>query len=211
VNSPPLDKVWKKVLQLSLDDQNALRRLLAQEANRRISETVLSERTRYIEAERWCPRCGGEDVVRHGRDARGAMRWRCRDPICGRTFGPRTGTHIARLRHPEKWARFVDLMTRLAPQLLTDGMMKGRGEDDVAETVQLLASKDRFFSHGSVIDHLEAEQLGLSVHYLPESSKLLRRIWLLYCMYAYDVQRSGAIKVFEGRSRSISIMPPPVA
>lgn len=97
---------------------------------------------------------------------------------------------------------------RLATSVLETGMMKGKTKQEIDHTVQMLASKDMFFSHGSVIDHHEASQLGLKVTYLPDSDELWQRIWLLYCMYAHDVQQVGAVKVFEGRSRSMSVLPP---
>lgn len=97
---------------------------------------------------------------------------------------------------------------RLATEVLTSGMMSGKPHDAIERTVQMLATKDVFFSHGSVIDHHEAEALGLKVKYLPEADELWQRIWLLYCMYAHDVQRIGAVKVFEGRSRSMAVLPP---
>jgi len=85
--------------------------------------------------------------------------------------------------------------------------MKGKSQKEVEKTVQMLASKDMFFSHGSVIDHKEAGNLGLVVRFLSEKDELWQKIWLLYCMYAHDTQLSNAIKVFEGNSRSMSVLP----
>lgn len=96
---------------------------------------------------------------------------------------------------------------KLAKDLLTTGMMSGRLEADIDATVRSLASKNTYFSHGSVIDHTEAEEIGLNVDYRPHSDELWQRIWLLYSMYAHDVQQGGIVKVFEGNARSISITP----
>jgi hypothetical protein len=101
----------------------------------------------------------------------------------------------------------ISQTNRLATTLLTDGMMKGRTSDEIKKTVEILASRDYFFSHGSVIDHLEASGLGLNVLYLPNDDELWQRIWLLYNMYAHDVRSSGAVKVYEGRARSATILP----
>ena len=95
----------------------------------------------------------------------------------------------------------------LATRLLKNGMMKGRTDEEIAETVQCLASRDKFFSHGSAIDHIEAGKLGLNVNFLQADDEYWKRVWLLYCMYAHDVQKSGAVKIFEGRSRSLSVAP----
>jgi hypothetical protein len=95
----------------------------------------------------------------------------------------------------------------LATKLLSTGMMKGKPPAEIQATVQSLASKDKFFSHGSTIDHLEAARLGLNVRYLPAEDAFWQRIWLLYSMYSYDTAKGGIVKVFEGRARSMSVLP----
>lgn len=93
----------------------------------------------------------------------------------------------------------------LATKLLSAGMMKTRTPQEIEATVQCLASKDVFFSHGSAIDHSEASRLGLNVRYLTADDQLWQRVWLLYCMYAHDAAQAGVIKFFEGRHRSLAI------
>ncbi|WP_160123546.1 SDH family Clp fold serine proteinase [Rhodovarius lipocyclicus] len=93
----------------------------------------------------------------------------------------------------------------LAKRLLETGMMKGRSEQDVSVTIKALSGRDRFPSHGSVVDYREAIQLGLNVKYLNHGDPVWDRIWLLYCMYDFDCRKMGYLKVFEGRSRSIAI------
>ncbi|MCY4143897.1 MAG: IS1595 family transposase [Gammaproteobacteria bacterium] len=62
---------------------------------------------------RRCPHCGKDKAFRHGRDSRGAQRFRCR-PVsqggCGRIFNGRTGTPFARMRKPEKWSIFLEAL-----------------------------------------------------------------------------------------------------
>jgi hypothetical protein len=107
-----------------------------------------------------------------------------------------------------KLAIYAILQTKsLARRLLSQGMMKGRDQGDIEKTVQCLASKDQFFSHGSTIDHLEAAALGLKVQFLTSDDLLWQRIWLLYCMYAHDVAKNGVVKIFESRSKSLSVSP----
>jgi len=101
----------------------------------------------------------------------------------------------------------IQQTNKLAKLLLTRGMMQGRPEAEVDATVSALATKNTYFSHGSVIDHKEAAELGLNVTYLPEQNELWQRFWLLYSMYAHDVQQSGAVKVFEGCARSMTLSP----
>jgi hypothetical protein len=101
----------------------------------------------------------------------------------------------------------IDQTKKLATRLLSSGMMKGSSPDEVHQTVQKLASRDEFFSHGSVIDHAEAKNLGLNVVLLPFGDEVWERVWLLYCMYAHDAGASNLVKIFEGRARSMSIRP----
>ena len=67
------------------------------------------------------------------------------------------------------------------------------------------------FSHGSVIDHVEAASLGLSIEYLKPEDPIWQRVWLLFCMYEHDCRRAGYLKIFEGRYRSTAIAIPPSA
>jgi ClpP class serine protease len=104
------------------------------------------------------------------------------------------------------FGKFALQQTRtLASTLLTNGMMHGADAQKVADTVSALASRDKFFSHGSVIDHREAAQLGLKVEYLPPDNESWQRIWLLYCMIEHDCRKGKLLKLFEGNARSTSV------
>lgn len=94
---------------------------------------------------------------------------------------------------------------KLATSLLKNGMLTGKSDAEVKTLVDALSTKNVFFSHGSVIDHREAQQLGLSVLYLDAADELWQRIWLLHCMYAQDITTMNYLKIFEGRARSTSI------
>ena len=96
----------------------------------------------------------------------------------------------------------------LAKRLLTDGMMKGRPPQEIDDTVRKLSEKEVFFSHGSVINHVEAKNLGLTVEYLPPDNDVWQRIWLMHCMYDHDCRRDKYLKVFEGAAISTSIAAP---
>lgn len=94
----------------------------------------------------------------------------------------------------------------LATKLLADGMMKDR-EDEIKDTVQKLSSRDSYFSHGSAIDHIEADRLGLRVTYSKSDDPLWSRFWLLFCMYRHDLNVSAQVKAFESASRSRTTRP----
>lgn len=99
----------------------------------------------------------------------------------------------------------------LALKLLSDGMMAGKSQQDVQDTVEKLSGRNTFFSHGSVINHTEAVNLGLNVEYLAPDTELWQKIWLLYCMYDHDCRRDRYLKVFEGPYVSSSIAAPRAA
>lgn len=96
----------------------------------------------------------------------------------------------------------------LARRLLTNGMMNGKKAEEIEDTVKKLSSRDHFFSHGSVINHKEAAQLGLKVEYLAPETEMWQKLWLLYCMYDHDCRRDRYLKVFEGQAVSTSIAAP---
>ncbi|AOB32881.1 hypothetical protein AKI39_22270 [Bordetella sp. H567] len=91
----------------------------------------------------------------------------------------------------------LDQTRKLAKQLLTTGMMQGRPPAEIEAVVNKLASRDHFHSHGSVLDSVEATQLGLVVDTRQHDDPLWQKIWLLRTMYAYDCGRDGNSKVFE--------------
>jgi hypothetical protein len=97
---------------------------------------------------------------------------------------------------------------KLAERLLRDGMLSGQPSADVDRVVQALATRDTYFSHGSVIDYREAAQLNLNIEYLPAGNELWEKIWLLYSMYDFDARRDDYLKVFEGRARSTAVSAP---
>jgi hypothetical protein len=94
---------------------------------------------------------------------------------------------------------------KLTASLLSSGMMRGRAPAEVDQVVQALASRQQYPSHGSVIDADEAIRLGLSVTKLGPNDELWQRLWLLRCMYAHDIHRAGALKIFEGPTVSNSL------
>ena len=95
----------------------------------------------------------------------------------------------------------------LAEKYLRDGMLRKVKVTDVKKVVRKISSAQSYGSHGAVIDHTEAEALGLAVEYLEPSSPLWKKIWLLYCLYDYDVRQKNLGKIFEGALYSIMRQP----
>jgi hypothetical protein len=96
----------------------------------------------------------------------------------------------------------------LAKILLSSGMMQGKSSAEVDDVVHKLSSRDVYFSHGSVIDHVEAAAIGLKIDYLKPNDPIWQRIWLLYCMYEHDCREKKYLKLFEGCARSTAVAAP---
>ncbi len=63
----------------------------------------------------------------------------------------------------------------------------------------------RYLSHGIVIDHTEAGEIGLKVEYLPPDNQLWRALWILHCVYQADLRTAhgDTVKFFESARVSI--------
>lgn len=103
--------------------------------------------------------------------------------------------------------RAVERSITMAKKILSEGMLKGQDVAVIDETVSKLSSATAYGSHGAVIDYSEAKELGLSAIWLEPDDELWRRIWLLYCLYDYDVGAKNIGKIFEGAVYSIARKP----
>lgn len=64
----------------------------------------------------------------------------------------------------------------------------------------------RYLSHGIVINHEEARDMGLKVEYLPPENELWRALWILHCVYQADLRAiPDTVKFFESASVSIRL------
>lgn len=97
----------------------------------------------------------------------------------------------------------------LALRLLTSGMMATAKEDAIQATVGALSTRDTYPSHGSVIDRDEARAIGLQIANLEDDETLANQIWLLACMYDFDLRRDGLSKAYEGARTSLLLTAPP--
>lgn len=94
---------------------------------------------------------------------------------------------------------------KLARELLMSGMLKGQEEAHVLALVDKIATREKYHSHGSVIDVKEAQSLGLNVTCLASEDSLWRKVGLLRAMYQVDCQQQGYSKVFEGQRVSLVV------
>jgi hypothetical protein len=99
---------------------------------------------------------------------------------------------------------------KIAKHVLSNGMMADKKPEEIDLAVSKLSSRDTYASHGAVIHHREASDLGLKIDYLPPDDEVWKRLWLLYCMYEYDCRKSRFLKVYEGAHRSTAVAAPPL-
>ncbi len=78
-------------------------------------------------------------------------------------------------------------------------------EDKAREISKKLADTKEYLSHGAMIDHKAAKELGLKVKFYPHEDELSQRIWRLYCKYEIASTTSGVGKMFESAIVSLSI------
>lgn len=78
------------------------------------------------------------------------------------------------------------------------------GNPEKAEQIAKdLGDVKKHLSHGAVIDHTAATNLGLKVEYLPPTDPLWEAIWRLYCQYVLALGRAGAGQIFESTKASV--------
>lgn len=105
-----------------------------------------------------------------------------------------------------QWATAARMQTqKLANVLLSSGMMKQRQPQEIEDTVQKLATKSVYHSHGSAIDADEAASLNLSVIKFQADDPLWQRIWLLRMMCHHDCGQHSYAKLFEGAYVSTAV------
>ncbi|WP_051786235.1 IS1595 family transposase [Endozoicomonas numazuensis] len=93
---------------LTRQQKNTLHRLLFEDgeygSSRELEQTI---EARFAEKPH-CPHCQSLEIRRWG-IRNGRQRYRCKH--CEKTFNAFSGTPLTRLRHPEKWAGYLDGMT----------------------------------------------------------------------------------------------------
>ncbi len=94
---------------------------------------------------------------------------------------------------------------KLAKQLLSTGMMSGRNPGEIDETIEKMATRGHYHSHGSVIDMKEAALLNLKVIQHQMQDHLWSKLWLLRTMYQFDCLQHGYAKLFESAYVSTAV------
>ncbi len=94
---------------------------------------------------------------------------------------------------------------KLANTVLKERMLASADIQVIENITERISTRNFYYSHGSVIDYKEAEQLGLKVSYLEPSNEIWKRFWLLRCMYEHDCGANKITKIFESRKISSSI------
>ena len=97
----------------------------------------------------------------------------------------------------------------LATSLLSTGQLASN-LSAVSSVVTALSTRNTYPSHGSVIDVVEAERLGLTVESWTPRSDNWQWAWLLRCLYEQDARRAGLVKIFESSTFSNGVQASPV-
>ena len=107
-----------------------------------------------------------------------------------------------------RFERTVKAAAQYARALLANGMLNG-SEQDVSIVVQRLS--EGYFSHGYVIDRIEASEMGLNIKSIDD--EYWDSIWDLYYSYHYEIRESGnpnfyyyidTVEVIEGQMQIIN-------
>lgn len=75
-----------------------------QVSNNRVGEVIATKEDNTA----CCPHCDSYDLTRWGRTKQGIQRYRCKP--CNKTFNALSGTGLYRMRKPEKWLRYTEMM-----------------------------------------------------------------------------------------------------
>ncbi len=78
-----------------------------------VEEEMSSNQVGQVVAEKeedtcYCPNCDSVDISRWGRTKQGIQRYRCKS--CLKTFNALAGTGVYRMRMPDKWIQYTQLM-----------------------------------------------------------------------------------------------------
>lgn len=91
-----------------------------------------------------------------------------------------------------------------AAKWLKQYMLKGKPTKAI-KIARMLSEAKAYRSHGKVINHTEAQKLGLNIELVKNDSELWHKIWELYCRSAHFLQKTGAVKLFECDANSFTI------
>jgi Serine dehydrogenase proteinase len=92
---------------------------------------------------------------------------------------------------------------QFAKKWLTQYQCAGDHEK-AAEIAANLGDVKRHLSHGAVIDHAAAGEMGLQVEYLAPDSDLWNALWRLYCDYVGAMRGAGPAQIFESSRVSLA-------
>lgn len=87
-----------------------------------------------------------------------------------------------------------------AKQFAEEWLLKGMCANDSAKAKSIaeeLCNVKKYTSHGAVIDHNEAQRIGLEVVYIESTEPLWEATWRLFTTYEVYVRRNNIPKVWE--------------
>ncbi len=100
--------------------------------------------------------------------------------------------------------RAINLSKEIARKWLKAHMLKGRNDVEIQRAVDEFSDPSRTLSHGRLIDHKQAESVGIRVEYIPKESDLWEEILeLLFRSTSFLNMEASRIKLYEGALLSL--------
>ncbi|NRB38087.1 MAG: IS1595 family transposase [Pseudomonadales bacterium] len=105
MNNKQFQSFLHKIGSLNYSQLKQLRHSTDTQISSNIVGQAISDREEAISV---CPHCDSRKLNRWGMTKQGIQRFRCKS--CSKTFNALSGTPLYRMRHPEKWAKYTELM-----------------------------------------------------------------------------------------------------
>ncbi len=111
-----LETLISEISLLDISQQNQLYKwlntsLIQESNNSKANTSILGIRKTEFEKQKLlCTSCSSEEVIGHGISKAGIKRFRCKS--CNTTFSEVTGTSISRIRHKDKWLKYLDCLMK---------------------------------------------------------------------------------------------------
>ena len=105
MNTSQFQSILQQINSLNYSQLKRLRHTTETQISSSVVGLAVSDREEKIKA---CPHCECQKLNRWGMTKQGVQRYRCKS--CSKTFNALSGTPLYRMRQPEKWLQYTQLM-----------------------------------------------------------------------------------------------------
>ena len=110
MNTQQFQSILHNLSSLNYSQLKQLRHSTETQLSTNLVGQIISDKEEAISA---CPHCDSEKLNRWGMTRQGIQRFRCKS--CNKTFNALSGTPLYRMRKPEKWLKYTQLMWQGVP------------------------------------------------------------------------------------------------